>query len=269
MGWVIHDFDIENRCQTAQTLSTDTQIVNRIHDLETQLFDAVLWTTLTQLVNIDWVHQRLFRHHSRFLSSTTNTYAEHTRWTPACTHGRYSFHNPIYNRVRRVKHHHLRFVLRTATFRCNLYINGIAFNDFVVNHRWRVVFGVLTLARRISQDRGTQHVIRMVVSATHTFVDHIGHAHCGIPLHVHTDLNEHGNDTGILAERALTLCTHARVNQNLRHRILSGWVLLFQIGLMHALHKIDRMVVGDKLQRISNAVNQVVLANHAHGGVPL
>src|SRR5690554_47821 len=89
----------------------------------------------------------------------------------------------------------------------------------------------------------------MGVGAAHAFVDHIVQRHVALELHIHTDVHEHGNDTGVLADRAMALGAHAGVNQNLGHGILGLLGLFLLVGLVHGLNEILGVVVGNKLQR--------------------
>jgi hypothetical protein len=45
-------------------------------------------------------------------------------------------------------------------------------------------------------------------------------AHVAFPAHIHADLAEHGDDTGVLTDRPVAHGTHARIDQNLRHGVL-------------------------------------------------
>ena len=58
---------------------------------------------------------------------------------------------------------------------------------------------------------------------------------------------------------------HARVDQDLRHGVAGSRRFFAQVGLMHGLDEIDRVVVGDELQGIGDALDQVVLLDHGHG----
>ncbi|MND48602.1 hypothetical protein D3C80_395270 [compost metagenome] len=128
-----------------------------------------------------------------------------------------------------------------------------------------VVLGVLASARRVGEDRSAQDVFRQVVGATHAFVDHVVQAHGGaIPAHVHADTHEHGDDTGVLADRAVAGGAHARVDQDLRHGVTGRWRFFAQVGLVHRLDEIHGVVVGNELQGVGNALNQVVLLDHGH-----
>src|SRR5690606_33644515 len=143
-------------------------------------------------------------------------------------------------------------------------VHSVARHDVVVNHGRGIVFGVGTLAVRVGQHRGTQHVVRVIVGAAHTLVDHVGQAHVAFKGHLHADLAEHGDDTGVLADRAVPGGGHARVHQNLRHGILGRRVFLTLVGFVHGADKVHGVVIRDVLQGISDALDHVVLANHRH-----
>ena len=108
----------------------------------------------------------------------------------------------------------------------------------------------------------------MRVSPAHTLVDHLGHRQLSIPLHIHTNFKEHGNDTRVLTDRPVPLGTHTRIDKDLRHGIPRGRVLLPLVCLVHGLHKIQWMIVGNKLQGVCNAVNKIVLTNNCHSLCP-
>ena len=52
---------------------------------------------------------------------------------------------------------------------------------------------------------------------------------------------------------------HARIDENLRHRILCGGRLFPFVGLVQRPDVIDRMVVGNKLERVGDALDEVFL----------
>ncbi|MCY1400498.1 hypothetical protein D9M71_155880 [compost metagenome] len=139
-----------------------------------------------------------------------------------------------------------------------------------MDDRRGVVPGVLTGARRVGQDGGAQDVLRQVVGAAHAFVDHVVDAHGGaVPAHVHANADEHGDDTGVLADRAVAGGAHARVDQDLRHGIARGGRLFAQVGLVHGLDEVHGVVVGDELQGVGDTLDQIVLLDHGHEGAPL
>ncbi|MCY1418222.1 hypothetical protein D9M71_337760 [compost metagenome] len=139
-----------------------------------------------------------------------------------------------------------------------------------MDHRRGVVPGVLPRTGRVGQDGGAQDVLRQVVGAAHAFVDHVVDAHGGaVPAHVHANADEHGDDTGVLADRAVAGGAHARVDQDLRHGIARGGRLFAQVGLVHGLDEVHGVVVGDELQGVGDTLDQIVLLDHGHGCAPL
>ena len=62
MRRIILDFNIHNGGKAAETLSSNTQLVHLLHNLQTQFFQTVGRSSLTQFVDIDWIHKRLFSH---------------------------------------------------------------------------------------------------------------------------------------------------------------------------------------------------------------
>ena len=83
-------------------------------------------------------------------------------------------------------------------------------------------------------------------------------------MHFHPDLDENGNDPRILTNGAMAHGTHSRIDENLRHCIFRGRVLLNLPGAMDSLNKIKRVVVGNELQGIGDAINQILLFDHRH-----
>src|SRR5690606_18916746 len=101
-----------------------------------------------------------------------------------------------------------------------------------------------------------------VVGAAHALVDHVLHAHGRVvPAHVHADLQEHGDDAGVLADRAVAFGAHARVDQDLRHRVLGRGRFLALPGGGEVADVVDRVVVADVLQRVGDGLDQVLLAD--------
>ena len=128
-----------------------------------------------------------------------------------------------------------------------------------------VVFGIGALASWISQNRGTQDVFRQIVSLTHALVDHVIQAHGGaFPADIHANLDEHRYDASILADRPMPRGTHTRIDQNLRNGIFSGLRLFTLIGFMHCLNEVDGVIIGNVLQRIGYALDQIILFDNGH-----
>ena len=266
--WVIHNFHVEHGGHTTKALCTDTQLVDLLEQLQTQLFRTVLRATLLQFVNVDRVHQGFFGHHSRFLSRAANTDTQHTGRAPACSHGRHSLQNPIHNAVGRVEHGQLGFVFRTTALGCHLKVHSIARYKLHVDNRGSVVFGVLTLASRIIKNGGAQNIVRMGVGLTNTFINQVFQAFLSIKANIHAHFYENGHNSRVLTERSLTHRTHTGINKNLSHCVLGRWRLFPLPGFMDALDKIYRVVIRDELQSISNTLNYIFLLNCCHSSNP-
>jgi hypothetical protein len=132
-------------------------------------------------------------------------------------------------------------------------------DQFHVDHGRGVVLGVLALEVRVGHDRGAQLVVREVVRAAHAFVDGVGDEPAeAFEAHAHADLQEHVDDAGVLADRALAFGAHARVGQDLRDRVLGGRALLGLVGARQVLDVVGRVVVADVLQRGGDGFDQVV-----------
>ena len=201
------------------------------------------------------------------IGGTADADAEHAGRAPAGAHGRHGLQHPIDDRVGRVEHGHLRLVLGAAALGRDVHFHLVARDDGVVDHGRGVVLGVLAGTGRVGQDRGAQHVLGQVVGAAYAFVDHVVDAHGGaVPAHVHADLDEYGDDAGVLADRAVAGGTHARVDQDLRHGVAGSRRFFLQVGFVHRLDEVDGVVVGDELQGVGDALDQVVLLDHGHVG---
>ena len=133
-----------------------------------------------------------------------------------------------------------------------------------VHHRRSVVLGVPARPGRIGQDAGAQLVVLMQVGAAHAFVHHVFDTHGRVPLDVHADLEEDGHDAGILADGPMAFGAHARVDQDLRHRVARRGRLLLLVGARHAANEIRRMVVGNVLQSVGDALDKIVLLDDGH-----
>ena len=102
------------------------------------------------------------------------------------------------------------------------------------------------------------------IGAANALVDHVFDAHGGVPLHVHSDLQEDGDDAGVLADGTMALGAHARVDQQLRDGIARGRRLLLLIGARQALDEVDGMVIRNVLQSVGNALDEIVLFDDCH-----
>ena len=106
----------------------------------------------------------------------------------------------------------------------------------------------------------------MRVGPAYTFVDHLIQRQFTVPLHVHADVYKHGHNAGVLAQRPVPLGTHARIDQNLGHGIPGRLGLFPLVGFMNRVNEILGVVIGNELQRVRYAFNQVVLADYGRYG---
>ena len=173
--------------------------------------------------------------------------------------------HPVDDRVRRIQHHELRLVLRAAALGRDLHLDGVAGHEVEVDDGRRVVARVLPRAGRVGDDRCAQPVVRVHVGEAHAFVDHVGQRHRrAVPAHVHADLDEGDDDAGVLADRPVAFRAHPRVGEDLRDRVLRRRRLLGVVGLAKRLDVVRRVVVGDELQRVGDALDEVLLADRGH-----
>ena len=75
----------------------------------------------------------------------------------------------------------------------------------------------------------------------------------------------HSDNTGVLANGAVALSTHARIDQNLTDGIFGRSGFLHLPGPVHGINKILAVVAGNILQGIGNTVDEVVLFDNSHG----
>ncbi len=268
MGWVIADLDVQHGGEAAEALGANAQPVDRIHDFQAQLLGAVGRAAFAQFMNVDRVHQGLLRHQCRLFCGAADSNAQHTRRAPASTHGRHGLDHPVHNAVGGVEHGQLGFVFRATALGRHLHIHGVARHHLHMDHGGGVVLGIAPRTGGIFEDGGAQYVIRVRVGAAHTFIDHIRYRQGGIPAHVHANFQEHGHNTGVLADGPVALGAHTGINQDLRHRILGGGVLLHLPGAVHGLYEVQRVIVGNELQGVGDAVDKIILTDNGHGRSP-
>ena len=112
--------------------------------------------------------------------------------------------------------------------------------------------------------RRGQRVFLVGIGASHTLAHHVGHRQRGLPAHVHADFQIDHGDAGVLADRAVALGGHPRIDQNLRDGIFCrrGFFVLVRLG--HCLDEINRVVVGDELVSIGDALDEIFLFDGSH-----
>ena len=264
---VILDLDVHHRGQPAEPLGTDAQAIDLVVQLEPQFLGAVAGATLLQIVNIDRFQQRFLGQDHRLFGSSADADAEHARRAPPGTHQRYLAQHPVDHRVGRVQHRELGLGFRAAALGGDVYLERVAGHDFVVDHTGGIIAGILARAVRVLENRGPQHVIGILISAPNPLVAHVADRQLRIPLHLHADAQEHGDDTGVLADWAMPQRAHARIDQDLRNRIARRRVFLALVGFVHGSNEVQRVIVGNVLQRVGDAFDQIVLLDNGHLGI--
>jgi len=63
----------------------------------------------------------------------------------------------------------------------------------------------------------------------------------------------------------MAFSTHPAIGQNLRNCVFGGSSLLKLISATHGLNKVLGMVVGDELEGVRDALDEVVLFDLSHG----
>ena len=268
VGRIIQDFHVQHGGQAAQALRAYAQGVYFFKEFQAQGFDGGEFRArcgfFLQFVDVDVAHQGFFGQQGGFFGCAADADTQNARRTPARAHGRHGFQDPIDDAVGRVEHGHFGFVFRTAAFGRAGYFDFVARHDFHVDDGGGVVFGVLSFAGRIGQNRCAQFVVGIGVGTAHALVYHFLNAHLRVPLHVHADFQKDGGDACVLADGAVALGTHAAVYQNLRHRVFGGRILFFLPSLAQGFDVIDGMVVADELEGIGDALDKVFLFDYGH-----
>ena len=101
----------------------------------------------------------------------------------------------------------------------------------------------------------------MTIGPPHAFIDHRLKALVRLQPALLPPFHEDGDDARILADRPMSLSAHPAVGQDLRDRVLRRRRLLGFIGVPQRPDIIHRVVVGDILKGIGDALDEVALAN--------
>jgi len=152
---VIQHLDVEHGGQAAQALGADAQRVDLFHQFEAQFLGAGEFRTRGglgfQFMDVHRRHDRLLGQQHGLFRRAADADAEDAGRAPAGTHGRHGFQHPIDNRVGGVQCIELGFILRAAALGGADYLDVIALDHFVMNHRRGVVLAVSALASRVEQ----------------------------------------------------------------------------------------------------------------------
>ena len=221
-------------------------------------------------MDVDLLHQGLLGQQHGLLRRATDADAEHARRAPAGAHQGDGLDHPVDQAVAGVEDGELGLVLGATALGRQLDVDPVARHQADVDHRRGIVASVAALAVGWGHHGGAQPIVRMVVGPTHALVDHRLEAQGGIrPTHLHADLEEGDDHPRVLADGAMALGAETRVIKDLGHGIARGGRFLALIGLAQGTDVIQRMVIGDELQGIGDAGDEVFLANRGHGWLGL
>jgi hypothetical protein len=185
---------------------------------------------------------------------------------PARAHLRQHLDHPVDDRIAGIHHLELGLVFRAAALGRDIDVDLAARHHVDMQHAGRVVARVAAGEGRIGQHAGAQLVVGVVVGAAHALIDHILQRLFGFQTAVLAPFDEDVDDAGVLADRAVPFGAHAAVGQDLRDGILGRRALLHLIGVTQRADVIHRVIIGDVLQRVGHALDQIVFANGHHIG---
>ena len=153
------------------------------------------------------------------------------RRAPVRAHRGHDREHPVDDRIGGQQHRELALVLRAAALRRDDHVDLVAGDELHVRRRRaccrrcscacrpgrrasRRAAGCPCRCRRGARPRSTICCER----------------HLRVPAHVHADADEGDGDARVLADRAVALGGHARVDEDLRHRVLRRGRLLALVG---------------------------------------
>ena len=264
MARPVEDLHVEHGGKATQALRADPLRIHGVENVDSQLFYIGLRPARFQLAHVDRVHQALLGQPHAMFRRTADPDAEHTRRAPASTHRRHLFDHPVDDIVARVHHLELGLVLAAPALGGDIDADRVARHHLDRQHARGIVARVAAGEGRIGEDAGAQLVVRVVIGLPHPLIDHVLQAALAVQAAVLPPFDEHIDDAGILADRPVPFGAHPAVGQDLRDRILGCRALLCLVGLAQRADVIHRVVVGDELQRVGHAFDEIIFANYRH-----
>ena len=265
VGGILVDLDVEYRGQATQSLGADTQRVDFLVEFQPQLVDGRCRSPAHQFLYIDGFHQRLFCQQHRLFSVTTDPDAEHAGRAPARTHAGQGVQHPVDDGGGGVEDREARLVLGAAPLGRHFHRDAVARHQAGVDHRGRVVPGIAASAEGRVDNGCTQDVVGVGVGTPNPLVHQFLQRPISVPANLHTHVHEDHHAAGILAYGPMTLGAHARVQQDLGHGVFGGRRFFTLVGVGQCLYVVPRVVIGDELQAVGDALDQVVLLDDGHG----
>ena len=264
MGRVIQHLDVQYGGQAAEALRADAECIDAPINFQTQFFEFGCRAARDELIDIDGLHQRFLGQYHGLFGAAADAHPQHAGRAPTGAHVRNALQYPVGHRIRRIQHREHRLVLRSAALRRHGNLECVAECKLRVNHGGCVVARIGTSEGGVGHDGGAQFIVGIEVSAPHAFVDHRVEVTTHIPAHTHADLDEHHHDARVLTDGTVSFGTQSRVGENLCDGIARRRTLLHRVGAAHRLNEIRGVVVGNVLQGVGNARNDIFFANHGH-----
>src|SRR5262249_8996327 len=88
--------------------------------------------------------------------------------------------------------------------------------------------------------------------------------HKAKPRSTNAVVYKHHDDASVLTNRPMPFGAHARIGQDLRDGVLGSRRLFALVSLAERADVVHRMVVRDELERLGDAVDEVVLPDGSH-----
>ncbi len=269
MGGVVEDLDVEDGGEAAEALGADAEAVDLLVELDAELFDLVLRSAGLQLLHVDGVHQGLLGHDHRLLGGASDADAKHSGGTPPGSHRRDRLQHPVDDGVGGVEHGELGFGLGASAFGCDGDVDVAAGNHLDGDDGGGVVAGVFAGEGGVGEDAAAKLVVGIEVGAADALVDHLLDGLEGfavvVPAGLHADFDEGGDDAGVLADGAVALGAHARVDEDLGHGIFGGVALFELVGAGEVGDVVLGVVVADVLEGVGYGLDEVALLDDCHG----
>ena len=139
------------------------------------------------------------------------------------------------------------------------------------DHGGGVVAGVFAGEGGVGEDGGAEDVVGVEPGLADALVDHLLHGQHAVgrrraaQLDVHADLDEGGDDAGVLADGAMAFGAHAGVDEDLGDGVFGGGGLLELVGAGEVGDVVGGVVEADVLERVGYGADYVVLLDDGHG----
>ncbi len=183
-----------------------------------------------ELLHVDGVHEGFFGHDHGLFGGASDADAEHAGGAPAGAHRGDGLEDPVDDGVGGVEHGELGFGLGASAFGCDGDVDFAAGDHLDGDDGGGVVAGVFAGEGGVGEDAGAELVVGVVVGAADALVDHLLDGHEGlavvVPAGLHAELDEGGDDAGVLADGAVAFGAHAGVDEDLGHGVFGRGGLL-------------------------------------------